>query len=547
MPDEFDPYQKWLGIPPQEQPPNYYRLLTLKPLEPDPGVIERTADKLTAYLEARSQGKNAAHAQRLLEEVAVARQCLLDSESKAAYDASLQTGRAKKPAAGQIPARQTASSGQQASGALDFLNEAPSAPVSPRPAAKPAARAAVSAERPAPAASGGDMSFLDDLSFSGASAPAKASPAVKSNSPATAKGRGAATPFASSAKKPGFGAATAGKKQGWQPQPWQLGAMIGGGVLFVVGAIAIVMSMQGNHDPVKPATNNVVKQAPADFGPQTVNRAQLDQELAAKRKIPYGRPSTSVSIRREGNFYLVPVTIDDQPAGDFLIDTGAAATALKKSLADRLHLDAGDKSQRIRAVGGGQMAEFRKTKSLNVGEAKFGALQIVVIDLAPWEKQVGAKFDGVLGCDVWRELMFCLDPGLLKLTFYDRDTKNPMSDSAQLLTVMDERPFVTVQVDGGEELRFMAATGSGAEILHMPAGAGQGGAAESSATSISLLGTKLDGLKAAKAKPDDVYVTSDPRQAGVVGGQVLGQFKIVMDFQRNRVAAKRITAGPPRK
>src|SRR5438105_1099236 len=72
MSDDFDPYQKWLGIPPQEQPPNYYRLLTLKPLEPDPGVIERTADKLTAYLEARSQGKNAAHAQQLLEEVAAA-------------------------------------------------------------------------------------------------------------------------------------------------------------------------------------------------------------------------------------------------------------------------------------------------------------------------------------------------------------------------------------------------------------------------------------------------------------------------------------------
>ena len=25
--DGFDPYRKWLGIPPQEQPPNHYRLL----------------------------------------------------------------------------------------------------------------------------------------------------------------------------------------------------------------------------------------------------------------------------------------------------------------------------------------------------------------------------------------------------------------------------------------------------------------------------------------------------------------------------------------
>ena len=27
MDEQFDPYHKWLGIPPEEQPPNYYRLL----------------------------------------------------------------------------------------------------------------------------------------------------------------------------------------------------------------------------------------------------------------------------------------------------------------------------------------------------------------------------------------------------------------------------------------------------------------------------------------------------------------------------------------
>src|SRR5882724_6577958 len=90
MSDDFDPYQKWLGIPPQEQPPNYYRLLTLKPLEANLDAIDATSAKLTEYLEARSKGKNAAHALRLLEEVAAARACLLDPESKAVYDSTLQ-------------------------------------------------------------------------------------------------------------------------------------------------------------------------------------------------------------------------------------------------------------------------------------------------------------------------------------------------------------------------------------------------------------------------------------------------------------------------
>ena len=35
----FDPYHKWLSIPPEEQPPNHYRLLGTKPFESDLDVI----------------------------------------------------------------------------------------------------------------------------------------------------------------------------------------------------------------------------------------------------------------------------------------------------------------------------------------------------------------------------------------------------------------------------------------------------------------------------------------------------------------------------
>ena len=32
MAANFDPYYKWLGIPPEEQPPNHYRLLGIQDL-----------------------------------------------------------------------------------------------------------------------------------------------------------------------------------------------------------------------------------------------------------------------------------------------------------------------------------------------------------------------------------------------------------------------------------------------------------------------------------------------------------------------------------
>lgn len=87
---EFDPYHQWLGIPPEEQPPHHYRLLGLKPFEDNPAVIENAGDQRMAHLRTFQTGKRAALSQRLLNEVAAAKLCLLRPEKKAAYDEELQ-------------------------------------------------------------------------------------------------------------------------------------------------------------------------------------------------------------------------------------------------------------------------------------------------------------------------------------------------------------------------------------------------------------------------------------------------------------------------
>lgn len=86
----FDPYHKWLGVPPEEQPPSHYRLLGLKDLEADPDVIQAAADQRMAHLRTYQTGQYADWSQRLLNEVATARICLLNPDRKAAYDQQLQ-------------------------------------------------------------------------------------------------------------------------------------------------------------------------------------------------------------------------------------------------------------------------------------------------------------------------------------------------------------------------------------------------------------------------------------------------------------------------
>ncbi|HVA45466.1 MAG TPA: hypothetical protein VNH11_03695 [Pirellulales bacterium] len=86
---EFDAYHKWLGIPPGEQPPNFYRLLGAAVYESDPDVIEAAADQRMAHVRTYQTGKHGAISQKLLNELAEARLTLLNPAKKAEYDARL--------------------------------------------------------------------------------------------------------------------------------------------------------------------------------------------------------------------------------------------------------------------------------------------------------------------------------------------------------------------------------------------------------------------------------------------------------------------------
>ena len=91
MPERFDPYHRWLGISPKDQPPNHYRLLGIDPFESDPDVIATAADQRMAHVRSLQLGEHAETSQKILNELAAARLCLLNTEEKREYDATLRT------------------------------------------------------------------------------------------------------------------------------------------------------------------------------------------------------------------------------------------------------------------------------------------------------------------------------------------------------------------------------------------------------------------------------------------------------------------------
>lgn len=99
MAEEFDPYRKWLGIPPKDQPPNHYRLLGIAHFEDDPDVIENAATRQMAHVRTFQSGKHGPISQRILNELTAAKLCLLQPAKKQAYDEAL---RAQLAATGQL-------------------------------------------------------------------------------------------------------------------------------------------------------------------------------------------------------------------------------------------------------------------------------------------------------------------------------------------------------------------------------------------------------------------------------------------------------------
>lgn len=85
-----DPYEQWLGIPREEQPPSCYRVLGLRTFEDDPVLIAEAAAARRLLVEPHLEGPGSNHARRLLAEIAAAERCLLDPHRRARYDAELR-------------------------------------------------------------------------------------------------------------------------------------------------------------------------------------------------------------------------------------------------------------------------------------------------------------------------------------------------------------------------------------------------------------------------------------------------------------------------
>jgi len=116
MSEPFDPYYTWLGIRPEEQPANHYHLLGLRDFEDNPEVIQHVADRQMTHLRSFQAGQHADLSQKLLNEVATAKLCLLSPEKRATYDAQLRQESAAASLEETLPKLPLSAAAAEASG-----------------------------------------------------------------------------------------------------------------------------------------------------------------------------------------------------------------------------------------------------------------------------------------------------------------------------------------------------------------------------------------------------------------------------------------------
>ncbi|MEM9827311.1 MAG: hypothetical protein AAF958_12010 [Planctomycetota bacterium] len=109
---------QWLGIPPEEQPPNHYRLLGVSLFETDENVIDAAADRQLTYLHSLINGSDADVAEALANDVSQARLTLLNSSDRAEYDAGLKA---------RLATRETRAALETPAGGRSSDNAAPAA------------------------------------------------------------------------------------------------------------------------------------------------------------------------------------------------------------------------------------------------------------------------------------------------------------------------------------------------------------------------------------------------------------------------------------
>jgi hypothetical protein len=266
-----------------------------------------------------------------------------------------------------------------------------------------------------------------------------------------------------------------------------------------------------------------------------------------------GRKSIELVFESPNHLVLLPVRVNRSEPLWFVLDSGSAYCFIDPGRAQALGLafekeevqasGAGSGSVSVKVIKGAVDFGFQ---GLTVSVAPAGAM-----DLASLEPVIGHHIDGILGYDIFQELIVSVDYHAHRIKFSDPEAFHPAPGTQILpLAFRDRVPLVQGRVaipgQAPEDAKFLVDSGSGDAVDH-PLIKKSSGKLLNTITGVGI-GKELSGVE---GRIDSLQLGSFALRGAVsaccggseissrlIGGQALSRFTVTFDYPHQKLGLK---------
>lgn len=184
--------------------------------------------------------------------------------------------------------------------------------------------------------------------------------------------------------------------------------------------------------------------------------------------------TTVVPAHIEAGYFIIEVAWDKHGPWRFIVDTGSSVTLLSPDYVKRYPQAKEDgssaRSINVRAANGVvQKLPPANVRIIQLGEAQFFNVPVLVYDCADLSAHFGMKIDGILGFPLFRDTIFSLDYPQARLVISRRTAPKPEAGTTVKFNNEIHAPIIPVSV-GNETLSVLIDSGSDGALALNPAG-----------------------------------------------------------------------------
>jgi len=270
-----------------------------------------------------------------------------------------------------------------------------------------------------------------------------------------------------------------------------------------------------------------------------------------------GAPLVVLPAQNIGNYLVIEAKWDRYGPYRFLVDTGSSVTLISPDLARRY----GEKGVpppfnapqvHVHSAEGGQVILPAMTlRRLELGDARFEDVPVLIYDCSPLSDHLGVKIDGILGFPLFRETLLTLDYPRSRVLLNAAASAPLLPGDTIPFNNANKTPLIPIRL---HDTTFIALVDSGSDaplslnpVGLQPAyaygprpGPVVGTLSGDHAPQVGRLADTL--VIGSYALPRPLFEITDELSA--LGGDVLRYFTVTFDQERNQVTFYREATGP---